>query len=42
MLSIEKEINSDLYQNFGELCALEILNNGGSDLMKTIKNSLEK
>ena len=41
-LSIEKEINSDLYQNFGELCAIEILNNGGSDLMQTIKNSLEK
>jgi hydroxymethylbilane synthase len=42
MLSIEKEINSDLYQNFGELCAIEILNNGGTDLMQIIKSSLKK
>jgi hydroxymethylbilane synthase len=42
MLSTEKEINSDLYQNFGELCAIEILNNGGTDLMQIIKSSLKK
>lgn len=41
-ISIEKEINSNLYENFGELCANEILNNGGAELMHTIKKSLNK
>lgn len=41
-LSIEKEINSNLYQNFGELCAIDILNYGGTELMQTVKSSLKK
>lgn len=39
-LEIEKSVNIDLYQNFGELCAKEILNNGGSELMFAIKQEL--
>lgn len=41
-LEIEKTVKIDLYQNFGELCATEILNNGGSELMKAIKQALVK
>lgn len=41
-LEIEKTINTTLYQNFGELCATEILENGGSELMRSIKEALEK
>ena len=41
-IAIEKQINIDLYQNFGELCATEILKNGGSELMQSIKKALEK
>jgi hydroxymethylbilane synthase len=41
-LEIEKTINITLYQNFGELCATEILENGGSELMRSIKKALEK
>ncbi len=41
-LEIEKSVNIDLYQNFGELCAKEILNNGGSELMFAIKQELSK
>lgn len=41
-LLIEKEINSDLYQNFGELCAIELLENGGAALMQSIKIALKK
>lgn len=41
-LDIEKKINIDLYQNFGELCATEILKNGGSELMHSIKKALDK
>jgi len=41
-LAIEKQINIDLYQNFGELCATEILKNGGSELMQSIKKALDK
>jgi hydroxymethylbilane synthase len=41
-LKIEKSVKIDLYQNFGELCAKEILNNGGSELMFAIKQELSK
>lgn len=41
-LAIEKQINIDLYQNFGELCATKILKNGGSELMQSIKKAIEK
>lgn len=41
-LEIEKSVKIDLYQNFGELCATEILNNGGSELMFAIKQELSK
>jgi len=40
-LEIEKEISLELYKNFGEICAKEILNKGGSELMKSIKKSLD-
>lgn len=39
---IDKQINSLLYQNFGELCAEYILENGGSDLMQSIKIALKQ
>jgi hydroxymethylbilane synthase len=32
-LEIEKTVKINSYQNFGELCATEILENGGSELM---------
>lgn len=41
-LEIEKSVKIDLCQNFGELCATEILNNGGSELMLAIKQELSK
>lgn len=41
-LEIENSVKIDLYQNFGELCATEILNNGGSELMFAIKQELSK
>ena len=41
-LELEKTIKTILYQNFGELCATEILENGGSALMHSIKKALEK
>lgn len=41
-LEIEKSVKINLCQNFGELCATEILNNGGSELMKAIKQALVK
>jgi hydroxymethylbilane synthase len=41
-ISIEKEIKADFYENFGELCALEILKNGGKVLMSDIKEKLGK
>lgn len=41
-LEIEKSVKIDLYQNFGELCATEILNNGGSEVMFAIKQELSK
>ena len=31
-----------LFENFGELCATEILQNGGSELMQSIKKALKK
>jgi len=40
-LEREKEISLELYKNFGEICAKEILNKGGSELMKSIKKSLD-
>tara|TARA_R110000764_G_scaffold42595_3_gene95924 strand:+ start:3551 stop:4462 length:912 start_codon:yes stop_codon:yes gene_type:complete len=39
-LSIKKSISSQDYIDFGKLCALEILNNGGMELMKKIKKEL--
>lgn len=39
---IEKTINRSLFENFGELCATEILQNGGSELMQSIKKALKK
>lgn len=39
---IEKQISVDLYKDFGEICADEILNSGGSILMKNIKSQLDK
>ena len=41
-LKIEKTVKINLYQNFGELCATEILENGGFELMKSIKTSLNQ
>ena len=41
-LEIEKTINTTLYQNFGELCAADILQNGGSELMQSIKTALNQ
>jgi hydroxymethylbilane synthase len=41
-LEIEKTINTTLYQNFGELCANDILQNGGSELMLSIKTALNQ
>jgi len=41
-LEIEKSINITLYQNFGELCATDILQNGGSELMLSIKTALNQ
>lgn len=39
-LTVSKTVNYKNYQGLGESCALEILNNGGTDLMKSIKESL--
>lgn len=39
---IEKEISIALYKDFGEICAKEILNNGGFSIMDTIKKTLNK
>lgn len=39
-LSIKKSISSQDYIDFGKLCALEILNNGGTEMMKKIKKEL--
>jgi hydroxymethylbilane synthase len=39
---IDKQINSSLFQNFGELCAKYILENGGSELMQSIKIALKQ
>ncbi|MBF6607841.1 MAG: hydroxymethylbilane synthase [Flavobacterium sp.] len=41
-IAIQKETQIDLYQDFGELCAQEILSNGGIDIMRQIKSSLNK
>lgn len=41
-LEIEKTVKINLFQNFGELCAEEILNNGGSEQMQAIKQALSK
>jgi hydroxymethylbilane synthase len=39
-LSVKKSIPSGDYINFGKSCALEILNNGGKEMMKRIKKEL--
>jgi hydroxymethylbilane synthase len=39
---IDKQRNSSLFQNFGELCAKYILENGGSELMQSIKIALKQ
>lgn len=40
-IEIEKNIPVDHIENFGGNCALEVLNNGGKDLMKEIKQVLK-
>ncbi|MDO6604239.1 hydroxymethylbilane synthase [Arenibacter palladensis] len=39
-LSIKKSISPQNYTGFGKLCAQEILNNGGKEMMKKIKKEL--
>ena len=39
-LSIKKSISPQNYTSFGKLCAQEILNNGGKEMMKKIKKEL--
>lgn len=39
---VEKVIAVSDYKNFGKKCALEILQNGGSELMKLIKTQIKK
>jgi len=39
-LSVEKTIDLTLYSNFGKNCALELLGNGGTDLMEVIKREI--
>jgi len=41
-LVIEKQIHSSLFENFGELCATDILKNGGQEIMQSIKEALKK
>lgn len=41
-MEIEKSVKIDLYQNFGELCAKEILNSGGTIIVESIKKALSK
>ncbi len=41
-IGIQKETQIDLYQDFGELCAREILANGGTEVMRQIRSSLNK
>ncbi len=41
-LHIEKQVSIDSYHNFGEICAKEILANGGASLMQSIKRDLQK
>ena len=41
-LEIEKTISLDNWTDFGKKCATEILENGGTALMKTIKDTLKK
>ena len=41
-MEIHKQIKTSSYQNFGELCATEILQNGGFELMQSIKVALKK
>ena len=40
-LGIEKAAESTHYKNFGRECALEVLNNGGDELMQKIKSDLK-
>lgn len=39
---VEKQISSDHLEGFGKACAKEILNNGGVELMREIKQQLQK
>lgn len=41
-LEIEKSVKINSYQNFGEICATEILKNGGFELMTEIRSVLAK
>jgi hydroxymethylbilane synthase len=41
-LEIEKTVKINSYQNFGEICATEILENGGFELMTEIRSVLAK
>lgn len=41
-LEVEKTISVEQWTDLGKNCALEILENGGTALMKTIKDSLKK
>jgi len=41
-IAIEKRVHSSLFENFGELCATEILQNGGIELMQSLKKALKK
>ncbi len=41
-LHIEKQVSIDSYHTFGEICAKEILANGGASLMQSIKRDLQK
>ena len=40
--TIKKSCTFDSYKNFGKNCAEEILNNGGSALMESIRRDLKK
>ncbi len=40
-ITIEKKVSLKNYKALGEVCALELLNNGGNTLMATIKDALK-
>lgn len=41
-LEVKKSVFLNNCQDFGELCAIEVLQNGGEDLMKHIRTALQK